>query len=284
MLDALVAERPDPRVRVIHHDERLHAAVHGAFLMDEARGSHFVGLSDDDWLKPEFAGEVLALFTRHPELAFAYTRCWMHLEDLVIPSLVAPETETSIDFLDAYLAGRRQIFWCACVAPVSDLRRLGPRPLDRKIGDMYFWTKLALEGPVGCVNRHLSHYTYLADNVSIGIPALEWADETALLIEEMVSGLRRLGVGEQRMAGIETEGRRYLARSTANQFALNAQRGATKRALLGSLRSCWQPSVRRSDDRGSTGGGGNATSPKTHPPADVRGGSAPRKGRALAGC
>ena len=240
MLDALVASRPDSRLRVVHHEERLHAAVHGAFLMTEARGSHFVGLSDDDWLEPEFAAEVLSLFARDPKLTFAYTRCWMHLDDLVIPSLTGPEAEASIDFLDAYLAGRRQIFWCACVARVADLRRLGPQPIDRNIGDMYFWTKLALEGPVGCVDRHLSHYSYMTDNFSIGIPAVEWAEETALLVGEMVSGLRRLGVSEQRMAGIEAEGRRYLARSTANQFALNAQRGATKRALLGSLRSCWR--------------------------------------------
>jgi hypothetical protein len=240
LLEALVAARPDPRLRVIHHEERLHIAAHGAFMMQEARGSHFVGLSDDDWLEPEFAAEVLSLFARRPELAFAYTRCWMHIDDLIIPSLAGPEIESSIDFLDAYLAGRRQIIWCACVTRAADLRRLGPLPLARNIGDMYFWSKLAIEGPVGCVDSHLAHYTYLVDNVSVGIPVVAWGEETALLVEEMVTGLRGLGVSGARMASIETEGRRYLARSTANQFALNAQRGATRSALLDSLRSCWR--------------------------------------------
>jgi hypothetical protein len=240
LLDSYLAKRPDPRLRVIHHEQRMHVATHGAFLMSEARGSFFVGLSDDDWLEPEFAARVLALFTSHPELAFVYTRCWMHLDDLVIPSLLGPEVEQPIDFLDAYLAGRRQLFWCACVSRVTDLRRLGPQPLDREIGDMYFWTKLALEGPVGCVEKHLAHYTYMGDNLSIGLPASAWAKETALLIEEITSGLRGLGVSPERMRRIKTEGGRYLARSTANQFALNAQRGASKFALFTSLRSCWR--------------------------------------------
>ena len=240
LLDDLAAKNQDHRLRIVHHDRRLHAAVHGAFLIAEGRGSLFVGLSDDDWLEPDFASSVLSLFDRHPELSFAYTRCWMHLDDLILPSPAGPETESSVDFLDAYLAGRRQIYWCACVTRRADLMRLGPQPLDRHIGDMYFWTKLALEGPVGCVGKHLSHYTYLADNVSIGIPAPVWADETSVLVEEVLAGLQRLQVPTDRLARIRTEGNRYVARSTANQFALNAQRGASKLVLFHWLRECWR--------------------------------------------
>ena len=36
--------------------------------MEQARGECFVGLSDDDFLEPDFAAEVLALYDRHPEL------------------------------------------------------------------------------------------------------------------------------------------------------------------------------------------------------------------------
>jgi len=38
--------------------------------------------------------------------------------------------------------------------------------------------------------------------------------------------------------GIDREMRRFLARATANQIALNASRGASKRALLRALRTC----------------------------------------------
>ena len=44
-----------------------------------------------------------------------------------------------------------------------------PQPDDRIIGDMFYWTKLAFRGPVGCIPRVLSHYILFRsqnDNVS----------------------------------------------------------------------------------------------------------------------
>src|SRR5689334_22793293 len=62
-------------LRTFHHTVTMSAARHGEFLIGEARGELFLGLSDDDFLEPEFAAEVLALFDRNPELSFAYTGC-----------------------------------------------------------------------------------------------------------------------------------------------------------------------------------------------------------------
>ena len=62
-------------MRSFRHSATMSAAKQGQFLFEQARGEFFLGLSDDDFLEPEFAAEVLAMFDRHPELssANAYT-------------------------------------------------------------------------------------------------------------------------------------------------------------------------------------------------------------------
>src|SRR6266567_9113806 len=62
-------------LRTFRHPSTMSAAKHGQFLIQQARGEFFLGLSDDDYLEPDFAAEVLALFDRHPELSFVYTGC-----------------------------------------------------------------------------------------------------------------------------------------------------------------------------------------------------------------
>jgi hypothetical protein len=211
---------------------------HGDFLRDQARGELFLCLSDDDWIEPTFGSRVLALFHAHPEIAFAYTGCYMHFGSVVLPSKVGPEVESSLDFLDAYFAGLRNIYWCGCVVRTEDLRRLGKQPPDRHIGDMYYWTKLALEGPVGCVPKHLAHYAFLADNISIGIRADAWARETSLLRDEVLQGLHRLGIDPRRIARVAANAREYVGRSTANQIVLNSLYGMSKAEVARTIIGC----------------------------------------------
>jgi len=234
----VLSKYSDPRLRVFHHDSTMPITDHGNFLLDRAQGDLFVGLSDDDYLEPEFAERVLDLYAKRADISFAYTRCWTHIRNEAYASPGGPEFEDTLSFFEHYFAGRRHIFWCACVTRTSDLRRLGGLPSGVLIGDMYFWTQLAFEGPIGCVSEPLAHYTYLVDNASVGIPVCKWATETRLLIERVSARLKPLEAGPGTIRQLERLMSRYLARTTANQFALNASQGASKLVLAQALGSC----------------------------------------------
>jgi hypothetical protein len=228
----------DPRLRVFHHASTMPVAVHANFLIGEAQGELVVGLSDDDFLEPTFAERVLNLFARRPELSFAYTRCWVHVRDRALPSPGGPEVEETLPFFQSYFGGERHLFWCAVVSRTAALRRLFPLPADVQIGDMYLWTQLAFDGPIGCVPELLAHYTYLVDNVSLGIPVCVWAEETRQLIARIEKRYGDRSEDPLAVAGLKERMQKYLARTTANQFALNASRGATKSSLLRALWAC----------------------------------------------
>ena len=227
-----------PRLRAYHHATTIPAAEHGNFLIEAARGELFLGLSDDDYLEPRFAERIIALYDRHPDVAFVYTRCFTHVDSRVLASPNAPELEDSVSFLRGYFTGRRQLFWCACVTRTGDLRRIGGLPSGTLIGDMHLWTQIVLSGPIGCVDELLSHYTYLAGNSSIRIPVCEWSRENRAAMRRLTEQLAERQLPHDVREGIDREMRQYLARATANQIALNASRGASKRALLRALRTC----------------------------------------------
>ena len=227
-----------PRLRTYHHATTIPAAEHGNFLIEAARGELFLGLSDDDYLEPRFAERIIALYDRHPNVAFVYTRCFTHVDSRVLASPNAPELEDSVSFLRGYFTGRRQLFWCACVTRTGDLRRIGGLPPGTLIGDMHLWTQIVLSGPIGCVDELLSHYTYLAGNSSIRIPVCEWSRENRAAIQRLSEQLAERQLPHDVRERIDREMRQYLARATANQIALNASRGASKRALLRVLRTC----------------------------------------------
>ncbi|MGA9528292.1 MAG: glycosyltransferase family A protein [Terriglobales bacterium] len=233
------------RIRTFRHASTMSAAKHGQFLIEQARGQFFVGLSDDDFLEPEFAAEVLALYDQHPELAFVYTGCAVHYashnEDCQVPALIGPVVEPGASFLAAHYSGKREVSWCACVTRVRDLLELGPQPDDRVIGDMFFWTKLAFRGPVGCVPRVLSHYILLRpqnDNISHGTPPAVWARESRLLADEVIEASRRSGADSSYLSQLQDHCRSHIARSTANQFVWTRLRGASRKQLWNSASDC----------------------------------------------
>ena len=234
----VIASYTHPRLRVFHRDTTIPAAEHGNFLIAEARGQLFLGLSDDDYLEPQFAERVIDLYDRHPNVSFVYTRCWTHVGSAVLPSPAGPELEDTLAFLQGYFTGRRHLFWCACVTRTDELRRVGGLPVGALIGDMHLWTQLAFSGPVGCVDAMLSHYTYLAGNSSTGIPVCDWAAETGKLLRRVSARLDEMELSRDVRSELRRAMQAYLGRTTANQFALNAARGVSKRALLRALLAC----------------------------------------------
>jgi len=230
-------------VRTFSHARTMSAAQHGTFLMHQAQGEFFLGLSDDDYIEPEFAAEVIALFDCHPELSFVYTGCAVHYEDCQVPAIVGPSVESGMDFIGAHYADRREVSWCACVTRVKDLREIGPQPDDRSIGDMFFWTKLAFRGSVGCVPRILSHYILLRpqkqnDNVSHGTAVPAWGRESATLAREAFAAARGAGASATYLAQLRRNSRRHVARSVANQFVWTRVRGTSAFKALSWLPAC----------------------------------------------
>jgi hypothetical protein len=123
------------------------------------------------------------------------------------------------------------VSWCACVTRVRDLLELGPQPDNCIIGDMFYWTRLAFRGPVGCVPRVLSHYVLLRsqnDNMSHGTPPDVWARESRLLADQVIEASRRGGADTDYLSGLKADCRRHISRSTANQFVWSRLRGSSQ--------------------------------------------------------
>ena len=248
---AVIARYAGRGLRTFRHPSTISVAQHGYFLSQQARGEFFLGLSDDDYLEPGFAAEVLALFTAHPELSFAYTGCAVHYQDIEVPALVGPPVEPSADFLLEYYRGRRELSWCACVTRTRDLLELGPQPEDRVLGDMFFWTRIAFRGPVGCVPRVVSHYILLRsfnDNISHGTAPLDWAREEQLLAREVLEASRRAGASPEYLARLTAATRDYVARTSSNQFVWTRVRGAGLAKVWQWLPAClpyisWNPAM-----------------------------------------
>jgi glycosyltransferase involved in cell wall biosynthesis len=238
---AVIERYADGGLRAFRHPATIPATKHGQFLVEQARGEFFLGLSDDDFLEPEFAAEVLALFDRHPELSFAYTGCAVHYEDCLVPAVVGPPVETGASFLAAHYDGQREVSWCACVTRVRDLLELGPQPDGCIIGDMFYWTKLAFRGPVGCVPRVLSHYVLLRpqnDNMSHGTPPAVWARESETLANEVIEASRRAGADADYLSHLQRDCRRHIGRSTANQFVWTRLRGTSRKQAWSWIGDC----------------------------------------------
>ena len=228
-----------PRLRIFHRDETIPANPHGNFLLEQSRGEFFLGLSDDDWLEPTFAEKVVALYDRNPEVSFVWTGCWMHYADVAVPAATGPEVETAADFLAGFLANRRNICWCACVTRTRDLRRIGPIPTEVICGDLFYWTKLAAFGPVGCVSEPVSHYVCYrdgGDGIAGGAPVLAWGRE----MEHWASDIERVAehfvASPSDSAVLRRLASRFVSRSTANQFLWNALRGVSRASLALDLR------------------------------------------------
>jgi hypothetical protein len=225
----------DPRLRVLRRERTIPPAEHGNVLVSEARGDYFVGLSDDDFLEPEFAARVLNLLDRHSDIEFVYTGCMIHFGQIAVPSLAGPDLEPGVDFLRSFFSGNREVCWCACATRTTSLRAIGPIPPGRIFGDLFYWTKLACDGSVGCVPAKLSHYTFMTDNLSSATPITPWADEVRGIADEVLAQLARMSVDPAILHELRADCTAFVARSTANQFVWNSIRWRSRTAMVASL-------------------------------------------------
>jgi len=229
---AVLARYDDPRLRKYRHETTIPPQAHGNFLLDNARGEFFLGLSDDDYIDPDFARLAINLYERRPDLSFLYAATTMHIADVDLPALHGPEVEGSLEFIAAFFGLLRNVCWCACVTRVADLRAVGPIPPDRFIGDMFYWCKIAFRGPVGCIQQPVSHYTFMtADNMTTGIGVLAWAQEVQRLANESLELFVRNSSDKESGERLRHAMARFVALSVASQFVWTAVRGAPKRQL-----------------------------------------------------
>lgn len=228
----VIARYDDPRLRKFRHETTIPPQAHGNFLLDMARGEFFLGLSDDDFIEPNFARRALDLYARHPELSFLYSACTLHLAEVELPALHGPEVESGLDFIAAFFGNMRNVCWCACVTRVADLRAIGPIPADRFIGDMFYWTKIAFQGPVGCIQQPVTHYTFMtSDNMTSSIHVLDWAHEVQTLVDETSVRIHEYCTDNIAQKNFSKTARRFIAISVADQFVWTAIRGAGKLQL-----------------------------------------------------
>ncbi|WP_313951405.1 glycosyltransferase [Accumulibacter sp.] len=225
----------DPRLRIFHRESTIPACQHGNFLIGLARGEFFLGLSDDDFIEPDFAARVIEAFDRSPSLSFVYTGCWIHFADVRVPAKIGPAVESGTDFVAGFLGGNRDPCWCACVTRTDDLRRIGPIPNGMLFGDMFYWTRLAFRGDVGCVAAPVSNYIVLGsgrDNLSTKASVIEWATEVRMLVEHMAADYWQATNDPEAAARLRRDLEDFVARSTADQFIWNAIRGVPRLGLL----------------------------------------------------
>ncbi len=233
-MEVLETYASDPRVRILHRGTTIPMHDHANFLLEQARGELYVGLSDDDWLEPDMAAKTIARFEADPSLSLVWTGCLMHYGDLAMPALVGPEVETGEDFLRAFLAGKRNPCWCACVARRKDLLDLGRQPEGTLCGDMFYWTKLAMRGRVGCVRDALCHYVCYrpgGDGVSGGTPIRAWTADQTLWVRDMLAFCGGRIPWSCSPIEIDREAARFMARTIATQFAWNLLRGMPRLRL-----------------------------------------------------
>lgn len=228
----VIAQYHDPRLRKFRHETTIPPQDHGNFLLDAARGEFFLGLSDDDIIEPDFARLAIDLYARHPEVSFVYAASTMHVADVELAALHGPEIESSLDFIAAFFSNLRNVYWCACVTRVADLRAVGPIPPDRFLGDIFYWGKIAFKGPVGCIQEPVAHYTFMtADNMTSGIRVLEWAREVQLIADESLKTFLVSASIDSAYRKLPRDMARFVAISVADQFVWTAIRGAPRAQL-----------------------------------------------------
>jgi glycosyltransferase involved in cell wall biosynthesis len=227
----------DPRLRILHRDHTISAIAHGNYLLEQARGEFWHTLSDDDFIEPEFARKVMDIYQRHPRLSMVYTGCFLHYADVVVPAMIGPELETGPRFLAAFVSGRLNVMWCACVTRTEDMRRIGPMPPETICGDMFYWTKLAAVGSIGCVREKLSHYVWYRDagtSVSSRTPVVEWTLEQKMWARDILAICERELAGDPSVSldALRRYEGEFVARSATMQFVWTSLEGADRLSLL----------------------------------------------------
>lgn len=217
-------------LRTFRRETTISAFNHGAFILDQVNTEFLVALSDDDYVEPDFAAEILAAFDRHPDASLVYTGCFVHYDDIQVPAMMGPPVESGMEFLAMHYQGKRELCMCAYATRMADIREISPlRPAEWVIGDMFYWTRLVFKGPVVCVPRMLSHYILfrsVMDNVSHGTSPVVWARESHQMADQVMQTAKQRGATPEYLVAFRKNSTSHIARSAANQFVWTRIKGA----------------------------------------------------------
>jgi len=124
---AVLAARPDPRVRYVRHESRLPAVANWNRCLEYATGDWFVLASDDDRYEPEFLASVTEVAGRHPRCRLLHTRVKVIDEagQVLRYAPACPEWESGLDFVWHRVAFLREQFLSDFVYHTGTLRQVG---------------------------------------------------------------------------------------------------------------------------------------------------------------
>ncbi len=226
-----------PNVRLFRHDSTMPVHEHAAFQVSQIKTPWAVFLSDDDYIEPGFAQNLGQLVESNAEIRLAYTGCDLIYAEVHLKAKVGPRLENAASFFLGFMEGSRNICLCATAFRMEDIRAIGPLPASCVIGDMYYWTRiLAADGLVGCVDQHLSNYTFYrphgaseTNRASVEV----WVRES-----EVLAALMCQTIGEFMPSAAHRMKRakdRFLALTIANQLTWSALAHRPRRYLLSAL-------------------------------------------------
>jgi hypothetical protein len=239
-----LASYSDHRLRCVLRPHNTSRIEHGKLILPEVDTEFHVCLSDDDWLEPDFSERVLNLFDRHPECSMVYTGTWAHFDSEFFADYAGPEIEISLEFINAFYAHKRYVYWCACVCRTDALKKIGLPPDDVIFGDLHFWTKIAFQGPVGCVAAPLAHYTAMrpgGDNQCMITPITDWAEEIRTIQREVMALARVHGATDKYCRTLQQNMDRYYRMSVSSQFVFARLHGARWIDTLRAIPRCYPP-------------------------------------------
>lgn len=223
-------------LRTFRRETTISAFNHGMFILDQVNTEFLVTLSDDDYVEPDFASEILAAFDRHPDASLVYTGCFVHYDDIQVPAMMGPPVESGMEFLAMHYRGQRELCMCAYATRMADVREFNLlRPKDWVIGDILFWSRIVFMGSVVCVPRMLSHYILyrsVMDNVSHGTSPVVWGRESRQMADEIMQTAKQRGATPEYLAAFKRNSKSHIARSAANQFVWTRIKGASRAQAL----------------------------------------------------
>ena len=189
-----------------------------------------------------FAARIVAHHDAHPECAIVYARDWIHIWNSSYAGKAGQDIEQGCDFMMEFLMGHREPCWCAMALRMEDIRRIGPQPPDRHIGDMYYWIRILADHKIGCVPEPLAHYLYASDevkNTTSGISLRAWHRNPCSRPTRCSRLPRAVRQCQGRSTGALRRMRtQFVARSCANQIIWNRIRGRGVGTLLRESWTC----------------------------------------------
>lgn len=209
-----VVPRGDPRVRFRSNAVTVPAVTHWNQLVAEARGRHFLLVSDDDLVAPGFLAGIARALSGPVEPAVVLTRFDVIDErgelvrELPAPAWdLRPGVEVVLDWAWSRAASFAPTFVSLC-ARTDRLRALGGFPdlADALNADNALFVTLALEGPVALARDSLMHYRVHLTSSGLGAG---W-QRLALSARQMKAHLRTHPPTVRALAALDAAQRRAV--------------------------------------------------------------------------